>query len=115
MNRREILRALGIAGVASVIPFKKSRSAASVINELNKTMIPDGVSCILIPQETAGPYPFDLSGNAAMFRQDITEGNPGTPLNLTLTIVNVNNSCSPITNARVDIWHCNKDGYYSEF
>ena len=53
--------------------------------------------------------------NTLFFRQDITEGNPGVPLNLTLTVVNINNNCAPITNARVDIWQCDKDGNYSEY
>jgi protocatechuate 3,4-dioxygenase beta subunit len=71
-------------------------------------------TCVLIPQETEGPYPLDLSKNAAMFRQNITEGRPGMPLNLSMTILNVN-TCSPIANARVDIWHCDKDGVYSGY
>jgi protocatechuate 3,4-dioxygenase beta subunit len=50
-----------------------------------------------------------------MFRQDIREGNAGIQLDLTITLANVNNNCAPIQNARVDIWHCNKDGYYSEY
>jgi protocatechuate 3,4-dioxygenase beta subunit len=50
-----------------------------------------------------------------MFRQDITEGKTGVPLTLTLTILNTNQGCAPITNARVDVWHCDKDGVYSGF
>jgi len=72
-------------------------------------------SCIASPEETAGPYPVDLSANSAIFRTDITEGKEGIPLSLTLTVVNSNNNCAVIENARVDIWHCDKDGYYSEF
>lgn len=30
-------------------------------------------------------------------------------------MVDVNNSCAAVANARVDIWHCNKDGYYSGY
>jgi protocatechuate 3,4-dioxygenase beta subunit len=30
-------------------------------------------------------------------------------------VMNKNNSCSPLANAIVDIWHCDKDGYYSEY
>jgi len=71
--------------------------------------------CSATPSETAGPYPYDLSRNSAIFRPDITEGKTGVPLTLTLTIVNSNNSCAAISGARVDIWHCDKDGYYSEY
>lgn len=71
--------------------------------------------CSAAPQETAGPYPYDLSKNSAIYRTDITEGKTGLPLSLTLTIVNSNSSCTAIEGARVDIWHCDKDGYYSEY
>jgi len=72
-------------------------------------------TCAASPAETSGPYPYDLSSNSAIFRTDITEGKTGIPLSLTLTIVNSNNNCAVITGARVDIWHCDKDGYYSEY
>lgn len=71
--------------------------------------------CSATPSETAGPYPYDLSKNSAIFRTDITEGKTGIPLSLTLTIVNSNDDCAVIPDARVDIWHCDKDGYYSEY
>src|SRR5437870_1138146 len=110
MKRKDFLRGLGVAGVASVLPLRNMKASALT----KKLALGDAATCILIPQETSGPYPWDLSSNAAMFRQDITEGNGGTPLNLTMTIVNIADNCNPIPNARVDIWHCNKDGYYSE-
>ncbi len=72
-------------------------------------------SCTATPDETAGPYPYDLSADSAIYRTDITEGKTGIPLTLTLTVVNSNNSCAVLSNARVDIWHCDKDGYYSEY
>jgi protocatechuate 3,4-dioxygenase beta subunit len=72
-------------------------------------------NCVLIPEETEGPYPLDLSSNPSYFRQDITEGKTGIPLILTLILVNANNNCAPIANARVDIWHCDKDGVYSGY
>src|SRR5262245_19641720 len=74
-------------------------------------------SCVLIPQETVGPYPLfnDIASAAAFQRADITEGKTGVPLNLTLSIVNVNNQCAPILTAMVYVWHCDKDGYYSGY
>lgn len=111
MERKDFLKGLGLAGLGTIIPARKTKAA---MNALAKAQLPSNV-CVLIPQETAGPYPFDLSNNPAMFRQNITEGNPGAPLNLALTVVNINDNCNPIPNARVDIWHCDLDGYYSEF
>jgi protocatechuate 3,4-dioxygenase beta subunit len=111
MKRKDFLKGLGIAGVGTMIPIRKTNAAVKAISQAS---LPAN-TCILIPSETAGPYPFDLSNNPAMFRQDITEGNAGIPMNLTLTVVNINDNCNPIPNVRVDIWHCDKDGYYSEF
>jgi protocatechuate 3,4-dioxygenase beta subunit len=74
-------------------------------------------SCALTPEETAGPYPdkVDLINQPAFFRTDVTEGKTGVPLTLTLTIVNANDSCAPVSGATVEIWHCDKDGVYSEY
>lgn len=73
--------------------------------------------CHTIPSETSGPYP-DKTGmfdNPAFYRQDVTEGKPGLPLTVTFTVVNVNDGCSAIADAIVEIWHCDKDGVYSEY
>jgi protocatechuate 3,4-dioxygenase beta subunit len=36
-------------------------------------------------------------------------------LNITITVKNVNNNCNVLADAIVDIWHCDKDGNYSEY
>lgn len=112
MERRNILKAIGALGFGSMLPAgkiiagQKSPHGAALHN---------GVNCVLIPQETEGPYDLDLSSNQSVFRQDITEGRPGTSLDLLFTVVNINDNCRPIVNARVDLWHCDKDGVYSGF
>ncbi|HZF28902.1 MAG TPA: intradiol ring-cleavage dioxygenase [Gammaproteobacteria bacterium] len=75
------------------------------------------LSCVLTPEETVGPYPLfnDIASAALYQREDITEGQPGLPLRLTLTIVNANLACVPVTTAMVYIWHCDKDGRYSGY
>lgn len=72
--------------------------------------------CTLIPTETQGPYPLlSVLSNTAMVRNTITEGKTGLPLDVVLQLVNVNNGCTPVTNASVYIWHCDKDGVYSGY
>jgi len=74
-------------------------------------------ACAVIPSETEGPYP-DRTGmisNAAFYRQDITEGKPGTPLTLALTVVNVASGCTPVADATIEVWHCDHTGGYSEY
>jgi|GEM_PF-259312 len=112
MNRNEFLKALGLVGVSTMLPGGKVGAGNSAADAAT---VPQGVDCVLIPQETRGPYPLDLSGDSTKFRQDITEGRPGVSLDLTLTIVNINNNCSPVPNARVDIWQTDKEGVYSGY
>ena len=112
MKRSDFLKTLGAMGVGSMIPVKKVIGAPG---NVEAAKMPQGVDCVLIPQETEGPYPLDLSQDATKFRQDITEGRSGLPLNVILTVVNINDGCAPIQNARIDIWHCDKDGVYSGY
>jgi protocatechuate 3,4-dioxygenase beta subunit len=123
MERKDFLKKgvgiLGFSAIGTVIIDSCSKSSGSSSSTSDGTANGTGgtssSTCAAAPQETAGPYPYDLSKNSAIFRTDITEGKTGLPLSLTLTIVNSNNSCTAIQGARVDIWHCDKDGYYSEY
>ncbi|HLK31004.1 MAG TPA: hypothetical protein VKT28_20670 [Puia sp.] len=73
-------------------------------------------SCTVTNSETDGPYPLYTSRGSALVRTDITEGTQtGLQLDIALTILNTNNSCAALANVVVDIWHCNKDGYYSGY
>lgn len=74
----------------------------------SETLI-DADVCVIVPEVTEGPYYFD----PALLRADITEGRPGLPLTLRMQVVD--QGCSPFTNARVDVWHCDADGIYSGY
>src|SRR5215467_4906661 len=67
------------------------------------------VSCVLAPEQTEGPY--YVPGDKV--RRDVTEGKPGVPLTLRLSVVDVS-TCRAIKGAAVDIWHCDAGGVYSE-
>jgi protocatechuate 3,4-dioxygenase beta subunit len=66
------------------------------------------ITCVLTPEMTEGPY--YVSGEKV--RRNITEGRPGVPLELALSVVNAS-TCKPIKGASVDIWHCDALGVYS--
>ncbi|WP_239333967.1 intradiol ring-cleavage dioxygenase [Frankia sp. CiP3] len=68
-------------------------------------------TCVLTSEVTEGPYWLDNS----LVRKDITEGKSGAALTLRLTVVDYKNSCAPLANAAVEIWHCDAWGYYSGF
>lgn len=118
-TRRGALVLAGGAAVSAVattcsaaMPSAGTASPSAASTTPGPTATPSG-SLVLTPQETAGPYPRDLHSTPSFFRSDVTEGKTGVPLTLTLTILNA--SGTTLTNARVDIWHCDKDGVYSGF
>jgi protocatechuate 3,4-dioxygenase beta subunit len=108
MNKREFLKRTGLLGAATLLPFERLLSASG--NSTNRS----SNVCTLIPSETAGPFPLDLTTNTYYFRQDVRESKPGTQLNLRLKITGDGN-CLPMQNIRVNIWHCDKDGLYSGY
>jgi protocatechuate 3,4-dioxygenase beta subunit len=67
-------------------------------------------TCILSPEVTEGPYWIDET----LTRRNVTEGRPGTPLILDLTVVDAK-TCKAIANADVEIWHSDAAGEYSGF
>ncbi len=105
-KRRDFIKSTGIISAASLIPFSNI-FAKETTDELSS-------SCTLIPSETAGPFPLDLSENSFYFRKDVRENKTGVQLNLKLKVVGISN-CLPMSNVRVNIWHCDKDGLYSGY
>jgi len=69
----------------------------------------DADVCVIVPEVTEGPYYFD----PALLRADITEGRPGLPMTLQMQVVD--QGCTPIADARIDVWHCDADGIYSGY
>lgn len=113
MNRRNLLKGLGLLGVTSALTGRTARAA--IAEAISKRESGGPGVCWLTPQETEGPYYFI----ANLFRQDIRTDSDtgqlhtGLLLNMTFTVIDIN--CSPIPNVLVDIWHCDKDGLYSGY
>jgi protocatechuate 3,4-dioxygenase beta subunit len=101
LTRRRLLglTAAGIAGAA----WPVEQAAAGP-----RGVASGAVTCVLAPEMTEGPY---YVPNEAI-RRNITEGRPGTPLQLHLTVVNAA-TCKPLRAAAVDIWHADASGVYS--
>lgn len=106
MNKREFLKTSGLLGAASLLPTGR----------LFGTPLEAGAAgaCVLIPSETAGPFPLDLTANTFYFRQDIREDRTGVPLRVKLRTIGLQN-CEPMQNLRVNIWLCDADGVYSGY
>ena len=118
LGRRDLLAALG-AGAAGALAACSSPTTPSASTTSGGGTSGGGNSgaCVVTPSETEGPYPdrTGMIGNQAFYRRDVTEGRPGLPLTLTLTIVNANSNCAPVSGMNVEIWQCDAAGNYSEY
>ena len=123
MERKEFLKK-GIIGLGSIIALPKVVTScsndASDITEENST---DDLSyqntsttssdCTISPTETKGPFP--IKTPADLVRENIISDRTGVPLLITLTVQDQSDNCSVLEGVYVDVWHCDKDGYYSEY
>ncbi len=66
--------------------------------------------CSLTAEQEEGPY--YIAGEH--LRSDIAEGKAGVPFALRITVLDAR-TCQPLTNAAVDLWHCDALGLYSGF
>ncbi|MFB7332338.1 intradiol ring-cleavage dioxygenase [Streptomyces adustus] len=64
----------------------------------------------LTSEAVEGPYYID----ADKIRRDVTEDREGIPLLLDLRVID-SETCRPVRNAAVDIWHCDASGVYSGY
>ncbi|EGX92460.1 extracellular dioxygenase [Cordyceps militaris CM01] len=65
-------------------------------------------SCLLTPEVTQGPY---YVGGESL-RKDVTESEPGVEITLDYQVIDVD-TCEPVPDVYVEIWHCNSTGVYS--
>jgi hypothetical protein len=111
MKRKSFLRSLGLASGAII---SAPIVAATSVSQLSKNPAVGKGGCSLVPSETGGPFPLDLSDNTFYFRQDITEDRPGIRVIQRMRIVGVDN-CHPMPNLRVNLWCCDVYGNYSGY
>ena len=107
MKRKEFLKNV-LLGLTTIV------AVPTLISSCNKDDDNfDPSACVTSPEETAGPFP--IKTPAQLVRENIIGNKTGIPLMITLNIQNVNDNCSPIQGALVDIWHCDAKGNYSEY
>lgn len=112
IGRREAIAALGAAaGAAFAAGCGGSGSTSPTGSTAIDTIGTSSAACAVTPTEVVGPYP----SLTDLFRSDIREGKGGTPLTLTLSVVNASSGCVPVPGANVEIWQCDASGSYSQY
>jgi len=112
-SRKKFLKnfLIGAATVPVILEACKKDTVAAA--ETATTTGTSSGSCALAPTETAGPFPTITP--SSLVRSDIRLDRTGVALTINITVKNTSNSCAALSGAIVDIWHCDKDGYYSEY
>lgn len=121
MERNEFLKRgfSGLLGLAMATPLIGGCRQTAVAPDAGSTTAAgstngsSAANCTVTPTETEGPFPTKVPGN--LVRKDIRDDRTGIPLAIQLTIKSAGTGCAAVAGAWVDIWHCDKDGYYSEY
>ncbi len=114
-TRRRALAAFGTVSLGALLAACGEDDAANRTQTQTATAADDDVfsgagSCRVTTEQTEGPFYFDVDS----IRSDIREDREGTPLRLAFRVRDAD-SCEPIADAVVDIWHCDAGGVYSGF
>ncbi|WP_228412519.1 intradiol ring-cleavage dioxygenase [Chryseobacterium sp. G0240] len=118
MNRKGFLKSLGLAGVTAIAApllihcgndddIEGSSSGTAAGSGSGST------GCSVTNTETEGPFP--TKSPSSLVQSNIVSDRTGVPFTITITVQNVNAACATLQGALVDIWHCDKDGNYSEY
>ncbi|MFF3202114.1 intradiol ring-cleavage dioxygenase [Streptomyces sp. NPDC002962] len=107
--RRTVLVASGATAAALAVGAAATTEAPTA-DAADTAPVAAAAVCTLTKEMTEGPYYLD----GQYVRADITEGKAGIPLKLNLTVVD-DDTCVPLSNALVEIWHCDALGEYSGF
>jgi protocatechuate 3,4-dioxygenase beta subunit len=119
LSRREALApavaaGFGVAGLfgasaVSLAPGARAQTADPILAAAH---------CVAQPEQTEGPYFVDEALERSDIRVDPSSGtvSAGAPLALqfVLSAVTSTGACVVLPRARVDIWHCNALGVYSD-
>ena len=116
MNRKGFLKSLGLAGVTAVaapILIHCSHDDDDATTGSSSGSGSSATGCSVTNSETEGPFP--TKSPSSLVRSNIVSDRTGVPLTIGITVQNVNAGCTALQGAIVDIWHCDKDGNYSEY
>lgn len=106
LSRRRVVALLGATGAALLTGIRLNAATATA-----------GQACVVLPQQTEGPYFVDERLNRSDIRSDPATGRlrSGKPLSLTILVSRLNDgNCEPLSGAQVDLWQCDASGMYSD-
>jgi protocatechuate 3,4-dioxygenase beta subunit len=132
LSRREVLKVFGTTGAALLVGCTPGRALATTIPAgaaagatseaangpaLSTSTFAALPACVVRPEMTEGPYFVDERLDRSDIRSDATTGEvkPGRPLEIVFGVMRVAaEGCLPLAGAKIDVWHCDALGVYSD-
>lgn len=113
MDRKRFLKnALGLAGVSTLAPV--FLQANNFLEDDSETQTQsEFAACSVTNTETEGPFPTKTPGS--YIRANIVGDRTGVAFTMDIYIMNTNGNCAAYSGVLVDVWHCDKDGNYSQY
>jgi protocatechuate 3,4-dioxygenase beta subunit len=93
---------------AEAVRLNRRSDAIATKRDVYSTIQND--TCVLAPETVWGPYAIDEE----IYRHDVREGQSGVDLYLDIGVLDID-TCEPLPDAYLTIWHCNSTGTYSGF
>lgn len=104
---------IGLFTLGNIVGSCKANSGIAESSTGDESSTTANNDCIVSSDETAGPFPTKKPQDLLI--SDIASDRQGTPLLVKINVLNAKNDCKPLEGALVDIWHCDANGYYSEY
>jgi protocatechuate 3,4-dioxygenase beta subunit len=123
LSRRDALKLLGLTGAALLAACAPDGTATGepTSASVSPTTVGDASSslpaCVVRPEVTEGPYYVDEDLNRGDIRSDPATGvvKEGALLELTFNVSQISEAgCTPLEGAKVEVWHCDAAGIYSD-
>ena len=112
LTRREVVALFGASAVAAMAHRVSGQAAQAGAGSAG---LP---ACVVVPQQTEGPYFVDEKLLRSDIRADPSTGavKAGAPLALAINVSQVtpDGACAPLSGAMVDLWQCDAMGAYSD-
>lgn len=110
MKRKSFLKH-GLMGIGGLMVIPQLSSCCKNEDDDGGGILPS--DCAPSPTEIAGPFP--IISPSSLVKANIIGDRTGIPLVINLLIQDTNQNCAPVENIKVDIWHCDAKGNYSEY
>lgn len=107
MKKRDFIRKTlaGFGGIVA-LPIAGCETKGNQLDGNNE-------NCEISPRETRGPFP--IKTPAELMRANIIGDRKGVALLINLKVQSQSESCGNLSGVQVDVWHCDAEGYYSEY